>query len=672
MLSEGECITMPGMDVTVDLKDVKSVNNHTPADINQLFVQSEHLVRHVAYHHDFKSDVITPEGKRYLCSLVQTTPGLVCFTLVPQSVNDGNAEVIVVFRGTRVGCPYSMARDLESPGPGCRSLYSNRNVILNAVNEAIELAKKIHHSAEVVITATGYSLGGADTQNFGAVLLNELVSFHSATDKLVYPEGTFFQYVKAVNLVMFNSAGSTKFYADMAENAVRKLRPFEIKINCYWQMVARDAVQMTGETSVLADMDPNVVTVHMNRVYFSDIPEKADLDMRSYFDQAYSAKKIHTRYCYAANAQPYRVEYYNNSSIADRVEIHRVLTKKNPYLQAWFIRGMGEWIYYLGGQSTQVVVNPVSEPFVSLKVRRNQQPRIFMPQNIFLQKEALIFAVAYLNTNYARYLSPAAGFTGYARNLVPNNGIDQKHYSGMMIENADGRKISPLTSDEKQQFSPVRYRVPHRAATKRVSPSKKTASAVAPVVVLNGPDEKTVVQHTHLPITELAVSAPLPPPPSSSTSTPALPPANTISVSSPHLSTQGSSVDFLEKWQSVIVGCFIGFTIAFVMGLAICTTGIGLIICLAIGLVIGGLGGRGVERCLSPNHDLSAPVSPAQNNHTAPQSHSTNNASLTASLGGVSNPVAVETLAVAQPVQRPLPPVSQPSLIPPASAGFKI
>jgi hypothetical protein len=331
--------------------------------MSSVFQEGEHISHTFAYRRDLAAGKITLLDKPYQLVIPVTTPGLVCYVLIPEAPS---TEIKVVFRGTKDAA--SVFSDLEPEAPGAESYLKSQNAILAAINEAIKVVGN-----RVSISIYGHSLGGAYAQNCYTDLMKKInKSLPEKDETLDVAEDNYFKNITALTLSAFNSAGVTKHVASKARQLAHSLKRKGVKLTCLWQHVAGDLVQQTGRASILSDASHDVAAVHVLKVHYEQAPESVWKDTYNLF-QAVSAFQntmiAHTNHCHRLGAPPSRLEYYVNDKAEDEVRIHSMLSRKNGLLQNTLIQWVQVAVGFIAARKYGLVVDApeVSDSFVVLQ-----------------------------------------------------------------------------------------------------------------------------------------------------------------------------------------------------------------------------------------------------------------------------------------------------------------
>lgn len=269
------------------------------------FARSEYLAHVLAYELSANTDTNTPGkvkvqvtdedgiARTYQVTKVLTeNPGIVSFILT--GTDPENPRVQVLFRGTECGA--SIHRDLESYGAGSESFQKEKNHILLQINEKIKEVARCS-GRNVKMTIAGHSLGGADTQNCAAAILQaqalnlkekreeskkpsfakrlgrklgKLLSSckRKSSKDTPYQCRDGFNLIESMDICTANSAGVSKDTAKKCKAAVAAIndpayRDDRIDIHARFLHVAGDGVQQTGQTTILSDINPSQAKVEL-------------------------------------------------------------------------------------------------------------------------------------------------------------------------------------------------------------------------------------------------------------------------------------------------------------------------------------------------------------------------------------------------------------------------
>lgn len=302
------------------------------------FASAEHLARIVAYD-NYKPDeeipILEHDGKleEYTITKLQTKNlGIVGHILT----NNSSKQVHVVFSGLHNFA--GMLRSLETGAAGHDSFGAEKRSI------ADQIAKKISEQAAKVgdkidLTISGHSLGGADAQNCAATVMDCMVDAHRHS-RVNSPSNNAWLQVNSLTVNHLNSVGIKHSTGAKAKKNAEKLSKHGIKINVRALKVECDGIQQTGQTSILADIDPKIANVEMLKI--SKAPETFVEFVAMFLALAqlpelvtglicmlYDAYSAHNTLHFAKEFDPTKFDFLDNAS--NRPQVLKELTDKHAF-----------------------------------------------------------------------------------------------------------------------------------------------------------------------------------------------------------------------------------------------------------------------------------------------------------------------------------------------------
>lgn len=176
---------------------------------------------------------------------------LVPFILIPKNRNpDEPCKVRLTFQGTSS----MMGWNRNFTGIGSAGINEFENDKASMVQQLDNALKNIPN---VDLSIIGHSLGGADSQN----MMVEVMKYMNNEGPDYYQNKL--QNVNNLQLCVFNSAGVRETTARESEEYANKLREKNKGIDAYFSIIGGDIVQQVGEANILANMQPEVGSLHV-------------------------------------------------------------------------------------------------------------------------------------------------------------------------------------------------------------------------------------------------------------------------------------------------------------------------------------------------------------------------------------------------------------------------
>jgi len=289
-----ECTNIQTMSsdwVTIQKKSTEVKENRLKEERTflQKFASGEFLAHHLAYQ-DLCSKktikVLEADGsyREYTPQQIETTHnGLVGYILVPTTAEtDTTLELKVLFRGT--ASLTAVGRDLfEFGGAGSESFTENSALILSQINKIVA-----QHQKPTNITLAGHSLGSSDAQNCMAALMEAVAESHHIIEPTKVTDNnmssgspkTDFNKIQHLKLFGCNSPGIAE-ETNVRAKALAKMcheKNVPLTLECNYLRMHHDAVQQTGETTLLSDAPVEHAKV--------EVIKASSLEKYSYLDLA--------------------------------------------------------------------------------------------------------------------------------------------------------------------------------------------------------------------------------------------------------------------------------------------------------------------------------------------------------------------------------------------------
>lgn len=245
------------------------INSQEPGEqrnINARVASANHIARRVVYELDayfepseqlqqifvFDEDAtirpynIIPIDTKHL--------GIVPYILT--SMEPDNARVHLVFRGSK-SLP-AWCRSTESPAPGCQSFHEERYTIIRRLHTIIS---ELWHG-EIHLIISGHSLGGSDAQACATEVMRVLYEKHKDNARLA--KFTALDKIKKITVNHVNSAGVQHVTTRDCKKYIKYLTEHKIiDMNVMCVLTAGDAVQQTGQSHILLDVDDSIARVEL-------------------------------------------------------------------------------------------------------------------------------------------------------------------------------------------------------------------------------------------------------------------------------------------------------------------------------------------------------------------------------------------------------------------------
>lgn len=338
------------------------------------FASAEHLAHTVAYDLAANYDpalplvVIDEDGKsrEYKATPIETAnPAILGYILT--GTDNTNNRIHVVFRGTADKA--SIVRDTEYGGAGHESFNAEKDLIISQITRVIgQRANETDNKVQVSIS--GHSLGGGDAQNCSAALLEAMtqIQMHKRyqeknqvgkiTDQIksaltMRPSGALTKsahapltQVASVTLNHCNSAGVTHTTANKSRKNAKYLSKLGVAIKVRALKVAGDGIQMSGQTNILNDVEPETADVAVLKINSSHEGWISAKTMTAATGLAYVTSpaiaagtitslkaigtfKAHTTHNFDRFLTNNDYEYFDNSNSAGALAVKKALSHKS-------------------------------------------------------------------------------------------------------------------------------------------------------------------------------------------------------------------------------------------------------------------------------------------------------------------------------------------------------
>lgn len=296
--------------------------NEPQVTILSKFTSLEWLGHHHAYQ-NYKDgqliNILEEDGtkRNYKVHNVQTShDGIIAKILVPVTTKPTNPiEIKLLFSGTNSAS--AGIRNLQHGCPGHHTLQCDIPKIDNQLVEI--LGKHVANNQSVKLTIAGHSLGGADSQNYFAHLMQKLDN----CDK-----NQPLAKIKQLTLGVQNSTGVLEQVAHSSHLYAENLSKKGITLEANFQIVAGDGIQQTGESSILNNVDPKCCKVNLIKI---KNPKEGAWKNTFRIDQMvqawFNTLEAHSSRPFITSANP-EYTHYCNTRASDRAEIKNKLTNK--------------------------------------------------------------------------------------------------------------------------------------------------------------------------------------------------------------------------------------------------------------------------------------------------------------------------------------------------------
>lgn len=260
--------------------------------------------------------VLNKEGKfvEHEVKRVETKHSdLIPVILIPKQSETLPVEIKVLCQGTVSGAGWG--RNFTGiGGAGYDSFKDSEAMIVEQL--AWEMNKFKEQGIPVKLSFIGHSLGGSDAQNT-MVSVMEAMERHDISN------------VTELELAVFNSAGVPDAVAQRSKELATSLKKKGVGIEANFSVIGGDAVQQTGDATILADLDPSIAKVNVAKTKTKyEGTWVYSLDLVSAGRAAYGTYKAHTkRWFNEHHTKKEGVVFYNNESEAGRAHIEKALRK---------------------------------------------------------------------------------------------------------------------------------------------------------------------------------------------------------------------------------------------------------------------------------------------------------------------------------------------------------
>lgn len=312
--------------------------------LNARVASANHLARRVVYELDLyftpkqEQQVVyvfddDAEVRQYAIQFIYTNHlGIVPYLLTPLDVN--NPRMHLVFRGSKDAPAW--CRSTETPAPGYASFYQERDLLISELHNALEY-NDVNH-----LTISGHSLGGSDAQTCAAEVMHAIMEMHQDLEKA--SKYNFLTKIKKLTINHVNSAGIANSVAETSSIAaayVSKYRLLDINVMCV--LTAGDAVQQTGQSHILSNVESNIAMVELvklssefegvfNKKYLAaaamTLPVTYTIATGYAIVTLYAAYNAHKlRFCETKDFKEQVYRFYNNTTESGREKISSKLSK---------------------------------------------------------------------------------------------------------------------------------------------------------------------------------------------------------------------------------------------------------------------------------------------------------------------------------------------------------
>lgn len=285
--------------------------------IQNKFLSCEDLAHNVAYEvcslpsnkpyiHVWDNDGVRREYK--VSPISSDVPGLVVHALIP--VEQQNPNLHLVFRGTK--CMDSVGRDLSPYAPGHETYEQAADKITAEIQRVI--AKRQKTVSGIRLSVSGHSLGGSDAQRCAADIIEEIA---------INPESPLAK-IESLTINHANSGGVAMDTAEKAYSHIPELADKGIIVERNAIFVVEDHVQRSGETMILKDADPRIVT---NNVLV--VPEVDKFDVKQ---AVVTTRNVTSRFVNGdGTSQPGPMSWMFEAALTAANELYK-LSKNHGYM----------------------------------------------------------------------------------------------------------------------------------------------------------------------------------------------------------------------------------------------------------------------------------------------------------------------------------------------------
>jgi hypothetical protein len=222
----------------------------------------KHMIPEKDYNQEYVIDLLDADGvtRQYLPRHIYVPiKGLVCYILIAANPQE-NSRIHLMFRGTK-DLP-ACVRNCETGGPGSESFLENKYIILENLKTDIEL---YYGEQDIDLIISGHSLGGADTENTLAAIMQTMAQLHNNNLTFKYFEN--FKRIKTLTANISNPAGIIMVRGYESQMDAKFLAmEHSVKIRLMYIITDGDIVPQSGQTHILLNCEENIAQVNLIKI----------------------------------------------------------------------------------------------------------------------------------------------------------------------------------------------------------------------------------------------------------------------------------------------------------------------------------------------------------------------------------------------------------------------